>query len=259
MARLSDILGSDGKKDFYARLNVLAQESAVGLQASINLQSETRISTVLWRKLVAAVLSADNNAASIRSAIKSVFRAEILQGPKARCSRSTIFGRAVTAGRLARCFVANGDFASPAAAKSHIRSMHRKPLDYICRSWSGLQLGRYVMWSTLDTSGRRPFENLDEPARRIMGLLGLDRIEESQPLILLEYRLPLEVTPKFPRIVEAYAGDDWIYYFRPAPPSEQKHGWTLPWDEVSSEKPRPEVVHNPITGATLAAPLKEVR
>jgi hypothetical protein len=80
----------------------------------------------------------------------------------------------------------------------------------------------------------------------------------SRTLLLLEYILPAAVLPRFPTIVEACSGEDWNYYFYPAPESEVNWGWTQPWDMPLGGGGVPEVVHPVIRGDCLLQELVEI-
>ena len=137
--------------------------------------------------------------------------------------------------------------------------MLSKAQDVVAQRWRNYEMGRYLMWSTFDaaTSTANPFEGISNTADAIAGLLGLDRNERGRPLLLLTYTLPASVAPRFPTVAEAYAGGVWPYFFRPASPGAP-YGMTMPWPEYQHEAPRPEVVHEVIRGAQLAAPLRQV-
>jgi hypothetical protein len=115
------------------------------------------------------------------------------------------------------------------------------------------------MWATFDlkTDAILMFAAA-RGADELRAVLGLDVNERGLPLLLMEYRLPVSIVARVPTIADAYSGQDWPYFFRPAPP-ESVHGWTLPWPSHEQEKPRPEVVHNVVTGRQIANPLRELK
>src|SRR5262249_46148874 len=134
-----------------------------------------------------------------------------------------------------------------------------KPQRVVVARWRNMPLGRYLMWSTfsLESNSGRPFDGMPNSADVVRGLLGLDHNERGLPLLLFEYTLPMSVTLRFPTVAEAYAGDSFPYFFRPAP-AGAPHGLIMSWPEYQDQSPRPEVVHEVISGGLLAAPLKEV-
>ena len=71
--------------------------------------------------------------------------------------------------------------------------------------------------------------------------------------MLFRYSLPKGIEPLYPTIADAYASTIWPYHFLPSA-SDEHHGWTLPWDEPPGQ-PCPEVVHKPISGEFLEAPI----
>ena len=113
----------------------------------------------------------------------------------------------------------------------------------------------YVMWATFDheNPGGDPFAQMPDEAHAIRAQLGLDP-NDSGDMLLFVYTLPGGTPARFPTICDAYAGDAWLRYFRPALPSDTC-GWTMTWD-AGEEPPCPEVVHEPVTGDTLTEPLR---
>jgi len=107
-------------------------------------------------------------------------------------------------------------------------------------------LGDYVIWATFNPEdlGGQPFAGMSEDADGIRARLGLDPNEKGADLICFVYQLLSDVEPLFPTIADA----QWSSRFRPAPPGSR---WGLTWSEIDEEEPRPEVVHQPITGSTV--------
>ena len=93
--------------------------------------------------------------------------------------------------------------------------------------------------------------------RAQLGLdLGLDQ-DERGDLLLFEYALPDGITARFPTIADAYAGDTWLWFFRPARRGEP-YGKTLPWPGCPNA-PCPELVHESIKGNTLTNRIRTAR
>jgi hypothetical protein len=140
--------------------------------------------------------------------------------------------------------------------------MKARDLSTIRRKWRDFRLATYVMWSTFAPDGGRPFDGLQRSARHLRATFGLTQVDADAPLLLLEYILPDGVVPRLPTVVEAYAGDEWLYYFRPATEVEIEDGYsrTYVWDELARREHtgRPEVVHEPVTGHVLTSEIEEV-
>ena len=118
--------------------------------------------------------------------------------------------------------------------------------------WLGRK-GR-VMWATFDEPNPRqnPFVSLPSDADSIRARLGLDP-NEKDDLLLFVYGLPGGADARFPTIADAYAGEPWLRYFRPAGATDPC-GRTMTWD-TCADPPLPEVVHEAVTGETLAEPV----
>ena len=123
-------------------------------------------------------------------------------------------------------------------------------------------LGRFVIWATFckETPHRDPFAGLPYPyiAEHICTALGL-ALEASDSWILVTYK-----TQKENKAIELYrptiaeAADDPLY--RPHMDAKAAHGWTHPLQENPlGLEPRPEVVHDEVTGETLVFPIYEAR
>lgn len=265
MARFSSTLSSLGKMEqklVLGKLRTFAKYSAINGQFLKNLNEETLVSGAAWSELVQAILTSPSDPSKLRSSMRSALRKHLFSGPPAKCSSHTLFGRATTGEDLARTFLSHHYFGSLSGALSHIRTMKGRDVATLRDKWRGYHLASFVMWSTFDPSGARPFQGLRRSARFLRALFGLPILDVDSPLILLEYILPEDVVARMPTLVEAYAGDDWLYYFRPAGDFEIEDGYgrTYVWDDLarSGETGRPEVVHKPITGNSLANELEEV-
>lgn len=260
MGRLTEVLtkrSDQQRQDVEAKLRILADQSATDRQGVLNFWNESRLPEGAWDDLIESLLQARHEPQSIRSAIRGTFRRWILHGPDTAHHSAPVFGRALTIEALAKTFYSLGYHGSINAALKDVTRMISKPVHVVRRRWRTRKLGLYVMWSTLNPSSASPFDGLPTSADRIRCILGLDRRERGQPLLLIEYVLPPNVEVRFPTVAEAYAGNEWLYYFRPSPEGED-HGWTMAWDECAHEPTRPEVVHEVVCGGQLSAPLREV-
>ena len=236
-----------------AKLQILRNHTGNSSQAVINLYLENRLLSGAWQALFSELLSVSFDPVMIRRAITNSFRRYVLQGPALVPPHPAVFGRAVTPIEFCQQLVSLGHYNSLSTAQRNLRMLIGRPRGVLVRRWRNFDLGRYLMWSTF--SAGRPFDGLPDSAKVIRGLLGLKR--RRGDLLLLEYTFPPGVVPRFPTVAEAYAGDEWFYYFRPALEGDP-HGKTMPWEEYQHETPRPEVVHEVIKGTQLAAPLWKV-
>jgi hypothetical protein len=128
-----------------------------------------------------------------------------------------------------------------------------------------MPLGQHDMWSTFaEIAGARPFDGIDpKTAREIAARLGLFRPYKKRcgPFLLLEYELPRTCIARIPRVTEAYSGDTWVYYFRPASKADRDRGYgrTYVWDTHADHAGgRPEIVHKPLNGNGLVNQIEEV-
>jgi len=249
------------RKLVLVKLKIFASASSLNGQFHRNLDEERLVSDDVWRDVVKAILDSSTDPSKLRDAIRAAFRKHLFSGPRAKCSRHAIFGRATTCEDLARTFAAKHYFGSFPGALSHVRTMKRRELPALREKWRDFHLASYVMWSTFDPAGGRPFQGLKRSSQFLRALFGLDKTDSPSSLILLEYTIPDGSIARVPTIVEAYAGE-WLYHFRPAGPFEIEAGYgrTYVWDELArcGESGRPEVVHEPVTGFLLTSEIEEV-
>lgn len=243
-----------------AKVRALSEHSALGLQAITNLHSETRLPHV-WPDVLETLRTCASDPVAIQTAVTQCFRRWALRGPALPRPHPALYGRAISRDRLSSLLVKLGYYASKQTARRAVRNLVSKERAVLVERWRSRKLGRYHMWAIFSSTpgSGGPFHEMPDSADEIRGLLGLDRSERGQPLVLMEYSLPEEAPPHFPTVADAYSGVGWSYFFRPAP-SEIPHGLTMPWPEYETHElgPRPEAVHAVIRGDRLSSSLKEV-
>jgi hypothetical protein len=143
---------------------------------------------------------------------------------------------------------------------------------------SNLPLGVYIMWSTFDEfgSGPDPFHPRPSKILELVSVLGLDPVllgfhkddeypspdSETGPLcVLLRYKLPSDLLPHVPTVVEAYAGRNRMnYYFRVTDGEichrHRRYPRTRPSPRTMDLRGHPEVVHAVVCASELTDPLE---
>jgi hypothetical protein len=266
LRRLEEVLSEREEKEpgitalIAEKLEMLVGPAA-GRQAGQNIREERLVYKEEWDTLIDAVRVCTDNRDVIHEAVRGVMSNHKLKGPPTSCPPTTVFGRALVEKDLAQTFVADGKWGTLLWAKRSIA--HAKTLDDVDDLrvwWADFALGKYVMWATFNAEGHPPFSNLPPTADGIRAALGLSKMYEHEPLLLLEYTLEAGKAI-IPRVTEAYAGPTWMHYFRPAGLRERKRGYgrTFPWDELAEQNGvgEPEIVHEPITGHRLTAAIVE--
>jgi hypothetical protein len=240
------------------KLQSLARHCALTLQAVHNLNTETRLTEECWRLLVRSLAgAADPNAQ--QQAITVAFQKHTLTGPEVPASSFGILGRAVTVRAFVHLLVKLGYYGSYESAHRALLNKLRRSLTVTKRGWGHFEIGRFLLWSTFNSDSivGRPFDGFSGSADEIRGLLGLDRNDRFEPLLLFEYTLPATEIARYPTVAEAYSGDSWSYFFRPAPPTAS-YGLTMPWPEYEKRIPRPEIVHRVLKVSELVEPLRRI-
>ncbi|HMG58069.1 MAG TPA: hypothetical protein VK601_31425 [Kofleriaceae bacterium] len=176
-----------------------------------------------------------------------------LRGRPANTGRGAL-GRVVTLSAFARLLVQTERHTDLEEAQLAIRAMFgMRPEDYSI-DWRRYPLGRHAMWGTFDEAGGPPFGNAPPSAADLLERLGLDPRHDGDLLLVLEYRLPPEVTSRVPSFCDAYVGPGWNAWFRVSA-HEAPFGRTRP---VGAREARgaPEVIHDVITASALDAPMR---
>ena len=245
---LLEQMSEDEKTAYEERLFILAATSGVGYQVVANIRCESRLDELAFRDIVQGLLQAAANPEALKSIYIEKCRQHILEGGAIPKHRPLYFGHVVTPKRFYDMMVGLGYFRTKKQARDSFEQLFSKSFDAMRANLQNKFLGRFVMWATFNPEGENgwPFADMPMDADGIRACLGLDPNEKGEDLICFVYVLPLDVEPMFPTIADA----QWHSRFRPAPPGFQ-WGLTMPWSEVDEEKPRPEVVHKPITGSTV--------
>jgi hypothetical protein len=243
------------RQEVVRRLNNLSGASGSNFQAHSAIIVEHRLTQDAWQDFIIRISTCADNELDLRLTIRDFCRKWILRGGDIPDPlNEPNYGRAVTL----EAFVGVVRKVNPrlaGRAKKHaqkeVRDLYLKDLELTKPRWRTRKLGMFLMWSTYDRENASPFRRLPSTADGIRRVLGLHPRFKGRPLLLLEYDLPADVKPLYPTIADAYAGDEWSYFFRPAPPGAL-HGMTMPWPTFANRtKPRPEIVHPVITGEHL--------
>lgn len=239
------------------------------LQFVINLEAECRLCQDAWQEIHGVMMSGIRETAQLQQAFTTVFRNYLLKGDLVVLPPPAPLGRAVTKDSYIELLRDQFGFSSEdeleqflddllggaATTASNCRRLRNRLL---------AQQGR-IMWATVDLlpdsvpSGQNPFANMPRDANSIRAQLGLisSKEEKRKDLLLFVYNLPAGLMAYFPTIAEAYAGEDWLWYFRPATAIDT-YGRTMPWPDTK-HPPSPEVVHEPITGNNLVEKITVAR
>jgi hypothetical protein len=246
------------RREVEARLYLLSSLRATTYQSYSSLKAESRLPDTAWSELIELLLRVSSEPVEIQKVVRAFCRSWTLAGHEIPSLRSKIFGRAVSEKWLIALVRKSLRGKPGSSALKEVRDLYTKPFPLVKDRWSSRDLGNHLMWSTFDTHGDSPFRRFPKTANGIRRLLGLDPNFSGEPLLLFEYTLHVGAMPRFPTIADAYAGDEWSYFFTPAPESAP-HGMTMAWpDYAGRSKPRPEVVHEVIRGVQLMVQPRKV-
>lgn len=246
---------------------ILTGAGAPQRQFVFNLEADCHMCHASWETIRRVILRRIPTAADLQRALRDACRQHTLQGDPVAHSHPSPLGRAVTREAFADVLRYQFGFSTPSEEEQFMDDLlHPRAPDDNRAQLGGRLLARAgrVMWATFDyddstsSFGPDPFAGMSPDADDIRAHLGLSANDAGKDLLLFVYNLPAGVTPRFPTIAEAYAGDDWSYYFRPARGAE-RWGYTMTWNLSPSPAPRPEVVHEPVTGDNLVENVRVAR
>jgi hypothetical protein len=239
-------------------------------QFVINLEDDCHLCEAAWVSLRDVILTSVSDAIVLQRELTNACRKHTLQGSFIARPFPSPLGRAVTKELFADLLREQFSFNTIDEEDQFMDDLlYRRPTAASTIALlSGKLLTRSgrVMWGTFNfdptsgtpVDGSSPFNNMPRDADGIRAQLGLSKNDAGKDLLLFVYTLPPGVVPRFPTIAEAYAGNDWPYYFRPARESES-WGFTMTWDSSPPLPSSPEVVHEPITGDNLVEEIKIAR
>ena len=250
----------------WASCRLLFSDKAHHRQFVINLEAECRLPHEAWEAACRVVIQGITDGAGLQRAFAGVFRLHTLRGGPVTLPPLVPLGRAVTLPLFMRMLKAQFGFSSDFEAEQLLNDLlnPKASTNTVRETLEGMLLGTAgrPMWATFDVdvaarpSGRNPFDNMPADADGIREMLGLSKNDKGKDLLLFVYGLPEGVAALYPTIADAYAGDEWAYYFRPSLEGES-WGMTMPWSEEAS--PRPEIVHEAVKADSLSDRIRIVR
>jgi len=265
-----DRKGSKWKTTTVARLRCLAgydgdpDAGPAGAQSRMvhNIWNEMRLRCAVWRGLCEGLRNAPEEPADVHVAVTQWARTpgSALAGPPVDRPTTCVYATCVTKWRFCTWLRKQGlPFATQAEAENWVNRLLDQP-DVVShrQELEDVLLKRFLMWATFDPDDHTcdPRSSLPATANSVRACLGLATCDEDDDLLVICYTLPTRVVARFPVVTTACASTPWAEYWAPADPGEP-WGWTQPWPNTNQAR-RPEVVHECITGATLALPLCEI-
>jgi hypothetical protein len=238
-----------------SRTRWLKRKSGLLRQVIDNFYAELHLVCSFWRGFIDVLNRGGGDVDELCKAIRKYVRSALFQGPPARIPAGVTMGRATSRKELARHFRRRRYFPDILSANLAIDEVMRVPVEESRTKWGAYELGSYVMWSTFDPAGGRPFAIANLTSRLLRGRLGLPGRRSRYPVLTLEYELPRGQPAYLPTVAEAYAGNTWLVFFRTSSEEEVDSGFSLtqPHDDLALRHAgMPEVVHAPITGAALS-------
>jgi len=239
-------------------------------QFVINLEDDCHLCEAAWGSLKDVILAGISDAILLQRELTNACRKHTLQGSFIAPPLPSPLGRAVTRELFADILRAQFSFSTKDEEEQFMDDLLDKgTTDAETRTLLSRKFlvgkGR-VMWGTfnldpasgLPLNGSNPFRHMPRDADGIRAQLGLSKNDAGKDLLLFVYTLPSGVSPRFPTIADAYAGDAWPYYFRPAREMEA-YGFTMTWDTTPPLPSSPEVVHEPVTGDNLVEKIEIAR
>jgi hypothetical protein len=236
-------------------------------QFIINFGAESRLTGEAWEALCFVILDRLTNPSDLQRAFTGVFRSHTLGGDPVSSPAPAPLGRAVTLPLFMKLLKEQNVFSSDSEAEQLQNDLldPSANADAVREALDGIFISRprRAAWATFDVdqdrspSGLDPFGSMALEADVIRARLGLSPNDKGKDLLLFVYELPSDMIARYPTIADAYAGDEWLYYFRPSPEGE-RWGVTMPWDG-SGMAPCPEIVHTAVNASSLRDRIRVAR
>lgn len=230
-------------------LEALAKVDETHQRMVVNIYIEYSLGRDDWDALFTSLTAEKLKIDEMDEIIVNFCRGKTLNGKNASTGSAKIFGKIISFENFCKLLYKLNYYGSLRAAKAAVRSQIN--LQSKNASWDSRKLAQFIMWSTFDPAGGRPFEYEKDP-KILVCSLGMDPI--STPLIL-EYQVPPKITPKIPSFCDAYAGTRWNKYFKLVDDGAP-YGMTEPAGKCEMTSGRPEVVHEAVRGSSLVSPMR---
>lgn len=265
---LSAAEGGRLKSAWDASSVTLSHAGAAQRQFAINFEADCHLCEAAWETVRLVVLRGIPTASELQTDLRDAFRRHMLQGDVVGAPFLAPLGRAVTREAFVEVLKEQFSFNTRSEEEQFMDDLLRAgvtPADNRAQLGGALLArGGRVMWGTFaydaatSSFGRDPFAGMPPDADGIRACLGLSKNDAGRDLLLFVYTLPAAVAARFPTIAEAYAGDEWFYYFRPALGGDP-WGYTMTWDLLPPPAPRPEVVHEAVASDNLVETVRVAR
>lgn len=236
-------------------------------QFAFNLEAECNLCEAAWEAIRNLISGTIPDVQTLQNELTTLFRNYLLQSSIIPPPIPRPLGKAITKERYIEILKHQFSFNSKFEEEQFFTDLlsryatvdsNRIQLSGKILGWDGR-----IMWATFDLlpdgsiSGRDPFVQMATDADGIRCQLGLDPNDEHKDILLFVYNLPYGITAYFPTIAEAYAGDIWHWYFRPAGEFEN-WGYTMTWPSCPLP-PRPELIHEAITADNIIDKVRLVK
>jgi hypothetical protein len=217
----------------------------------VNLDTDNQISQAKREELLKQSILVDvKDPGAVEAKVLGYCRAHQCSGGLRATAQGATLGHVEERGRLENTFESTASAKSPLAKKRRtsilfVHELLSKTLAEQQSLLNGKPLSRWIMWSFYQP--RRtdtPFHGVSKDKSELIRRLGLGRANRGEDFLLWEHTLETHQTANRPTAFDAEAYD----FFRPG-------GKTRP---LSGSGGLPEVVHPPVTGNQLAAPIESV-
>jgi len=168
---------------------VLHRRGAIPQQMLRNLFLESNLGREDWRVLVDRLLSVDPDPPALESQIRDFCRERLLIGPQAVINEDTRYGWVREAESFLMFLVILGQSSDIDEAHFNLTLIVDRSVDDLSEAHRRLPLGHYVMWSTFDPDGKRPFDFCASSIYPLLSSLGLGWGIHRNEFLLFEYKL----------------------------------------------------------------------
>ncbi len=239
------------------KLRDLAASHNVAFQMYQNLITEPRLSLNDWDTLFDTLYQTPPGNIATKKVITEFCRKRLRNGEPAIIEKDVVLGKVLCEEDYINMLLKKNYSCSEDDAIETLMIQKRIHPSKFPRVWKKNPIGEYNIWSTFDLTEKQcPFGNPEPPKDKILCMLGLE--SQKGNILIFEYLLPKNVIPRIPTFTDAYAGNYWLRYFRPAI-IDEPYGRTMPTDTCKAKTGRPEVVHEVIRLENLKKPLRNAQ
>lgn len=255
LRRFLQYMKPSDRKLLMSVLRSIARMNSTYERMLLNLEKESILEKEDWDDVTSRILKVQNNPSRAALVIQKYCQeGGKIRGKIIKLDPAVVFGRVKSFEAFCDFLRNEGYYTDTESARRAVRAKLGRKVDPNNVVWNEMDLAKFPMWATFNPeSPSKPFGRSLPSVNRLLCSLGLE-IDET-PILIFQYLLPIDVLPRLPTFLDAYAIDPWPQSFRRVE-DDAPYGLTEPPTSCVGIKGRPEIVHQRVKAKQLAAPLR---